>query len=164
MADAKSDARAQTGSPLYLRDEELRQGVDLIFFASRDISAQGEAVLHAAGLGRAHARALYFIARNPGLSIADLLTILRVTKQSLNRVVNDLLGNGYVERKTGMRDRRTRQLRLSEKGAALEAAIWEARRPRLVRAFREAGPEAVQGFRRVLTSLVEDRKTKSAPP
>src|SRR5215472_2000329 len=113
MADAKSDVRAQTGSPLYLRDEELRQGVELIFFASRDISAQGEATLHSTGLGHAHARALYFIARNPGLSIADLLTILRVTKQSLNRVINDLLESGYVERKAGMRDRRTRQLQLS---------------------------------------------------
>jgi DNA-binding MarR family transcriptional regulator len=164
MADAKFDARAQTGWSLYLRNEELRQGVDLIFFASRDISAQGEAVLSAAGLGRAHARALYFIARNPGPSIADLLTILRVTKQSLYRVINDVLERGYVGRKTVMRDRRTRRLRLSEKGATLEAAIWEARRPRLVRAFREAGPEAVQGFRRVLTSLVEDRKTKSALP
>ena len=162
MADAKSDTSAQTGSPLYLRDEELRQGVDLIFFASRDISAQGEAVLRAAGLGRAHARVLYFVARNPGLSIADLLTILRVTKQSLNRVINDLLDGGYVERKAGMRDRRTRQLRLSEKGAALESAIWEARRTRLVRAFREAGPDAVQGFRRVLTSLVEDRESTGA--
>jgi DNA-binding MarR family transcriptional regulator len=164
MADAKSDTRAKTGSPLYLRDEELRQGVDLFFFASRDISAQGEAVLGAAGLGRAHARALYFIARNPGLSVADLLTILRVTKQSLNRVINDLLEGGYVERKTGMRDKRTRQLRLSEKGAAIEASIWKARRPRLARAFREAGPEAVQGFRRVLSSLVDGRSTKSTLP
>ena len=160
MPDTKFDTRAQAGSPLYLRDEELRQGVDLIFFASRDISGQGESELRKAGLGRAHARALYFIARNPDLSVADLLAILKVTKQSLNRVINDLLAGGYVERKTGMRDRRTRQLRLSQKGAALEAAIWEARRPRLVRAFREAGPEAVQGFRRVLTSLVEDKGPK----
>lgn len=164
MADAKFDARAQASSPLYLRDEELRQGVDLIFFASRDISAQGETALRGAMLGRAHARALYFIARNPGLSVADLLAILKVTKQSLNRVVNDLLEGGYVERKAGMRDRRTRQLRLSEKGAALEAAMWEARRPRLVRAFREAGPEAVQGFRRVLTSLLADRGPKGSAP
>jgi DNA-binding MarR family transcriptional regulator len=162
MADAKFEARGPAGSPLYLRDEELRQGVDLIFFASRDISAQGEAVLRTAKLGRAHARALYFIARNPGLSVADLLAILKVTKQSLNRVVNDLLAGGFVERKAGQRDRRMRLLRLSEKGTALEAAIWEARRPQLVRAFREAGPEAVQGFRRVLTSLVSRGKANAS--
>lgn len=136
--------------------------MDLLFFASRDISQQGEAELRTAQLGRAHARALYFIARNPGLSVAELLAILKVTKQSLNRVLNDLLGGGYVERKAGMRDRRMRQLRLTEKGAALEGAIWEARRPRLVRAFREAGPDAVQGFRRVLMSLVEERKGQGA--
>jgi len=161
MADAKFAGGPPAGSPLYLRDEELKQGVDLIFFASRDISAHGEAELRAAGLGRAHARALYFVARNPGLSVAELLSILKVTKQSLSRVLNDLLEGGYVERKAGMRDRRMRQLRLTAKGAALEDAIWEARRPRLVRAFREAGPDAVQGFRRVLMSLVEDRKSQS---
>ena len=162
MPDAKVDTRPLAGSPLYLRDEELKQGVDLLFFASRDISAHGEQVLRSAQLGRAHARAIYFIARNPGLSVAELLSILKVTKQSLNRVLNDLLEGGFVERKAGMRDRRTRQLRLTEKGAALEDAIWEARRTRVARAFREAGPEAVQGFRQVLASLVDDVKPKAA--
>ena len=161
MADTKFAGGGPAGSPLYLRDEELKQGVDLLFLASRDISAHGETELRAAQLGRAHARALYFIARNPGLSVADLLAILKITKQSLNRVLNDLIDGGYVERKAAMRDRRMRQLRLTAKGTALEESIWEARRPRLVRAFREAGPDAVQGFRRVLLSLVEDTK-KSA--
>lgn len=132
----------------------------MLFFASRDISQQGLDALASASLGRAHARALYFIARNPGVSVAELLKILKVTKQSLNRVLNDLLEGGHVERKAGMRDRRTRQLRLTPSGSALEAALWEARRPRLVRAFREAGPEAVQGFRRVLMNLLDDRAMK----
>jgi DNA-binding MarR family transcriptional regulator len=161
MPDTKIEARPLANSPLYLRDEELRQGVDLLFFASRDISAYGESALQSARLGRAHARAIYFIARNPGLSVAELLSILKVTKQSLNRVLNDLINGGFVERKAGMRDRRTRLLRLSDKGATLEEAIWEARRPRLVRAFRDAGPEAVQGFRRVLASLVDGSKPRS---
>ena len=87
--------------------------------------------------------------------------ILKVTKQSLNRVLNDLLEDGFVERKAGMHDRRMRQLRLTQKGAALEDAIWEAQRPRLARAFREAGPDAVQGFRRVLMGLVDDRKPRA---
>ena len=160
MPDVKSAAQA---SPLYLRDEELKQGVDLLFFASRDVSAAGSQALAEANLGRAHRRALYFIARNPGLSVADLLTILKVTKQSLNRVLNDLLEGGYVERKPAMRDRRMRQLRLTEKGTALESALWAAQRPRLVRAFREAGPDAVVGFRRVLMGLVDER-TKAGMP
>jgi len=163
MPDVKSAAQQPLTSPLYLRDEELKQGVDLLFFASRDVSAAGAQALTEARLGRAHRRALYFIARNPGLSVADLLAILKVTKQSLNRVLNDLLEGGYVERKPAMRDRRMRQLRLTEKGTALENTLWAAQRPRLVRAFREAGPEAVMGFRRVLLGLVGDR-TKSGTP
>lgn len=157
MPDVKAAAQQPLASPLYLRDEELKQGVDLLFFASRDVSAEGADRLAQARLGRAHRRALYFIARNPGLSVADLLAILKVTKQSLGRVLNELLAGGYVERRPAMRDRRMRQLRLTEKGALLERAIWEAQRPRLVRAFREAGPEAVMGFRRVLMGLTGER-------
>ncbi len=103
---------------------------------------------------------MYFIARNPDLSVADLLSILRITKQSLNRVLNDLLDGDYVERKAGMRDRRTRQLRLTQKGAAFEGSLWELQRPRLVRAFREAGPDAVAGFRRVLSGLAGERRVR----
>src|ERR1700744_263341 len=150
MTDVKAAETSQTASPLYLRDEELKQGVDLLFFAFADVFAQGDSHLQAANLGRAHRRALYFIARNPGLSVAELLSILKITKQSLNRVLNDLLDAGFVERRAGMQDRRTRQLKLTQKGIALETTIWESQRPRLVRAFRDAGPEAVEGFRRVL--------------
>jgi DNA-binding MarR family transcriptional regulator len=135
--------------------------VDLLFFASRGVSAEGAKALKSAALGPAHARAIYFIARNPGLSVADLQGTLKVAKQSLNRVLSELIAAGYVERKAGMRDRRTRVLRLSARGAALETAIWDAQRPKLVRAFREAGPEAVMGFRRVLMGLVDrDQRPK----
>ena len=166
MADTKAIEPRSLASPLYLRDEELKQGVDLLFFAFSDVFSQGESQLRAARLGRAHRRALYFIARNPGLSVADLLAILRITKQSLNRVLGDLLSGGYVERKAGLRDRRTRQLKLTAKGTALDAALWETQRPRLVRAFREAGPDAVAGFRRVLGGIAGERRARSTsnPP
>jgi DNA-binding MarR family transcriptional regulator len=160
MADIKPAETSQTASPLYLRDEDLKQGVDLLFFAFSDVFAQGENHLRAANLGRAHRRALYFVARNPGLSVADLLSILKITKQSLNRVLNDLLAAGFVERKAGMQDRRTRQLRLTAKGTQLETALWESQRPRLVRAFRDAGPDAVAGFRRVLTGLAGAERSR----
>jgi DNA-binding MarR family transcriptional regulator len=153
MSDVKFADSRPPASPLYLREEELRQGVDLLFFAFSDLFVQGETELDAAGLGRAHWRALYFISRHPGLTVAALLGLLKVTKQSLNRVLNDLLQGGYVDRRTSPRDRRMRLLRLTPKGEALEARLWDAQRPRLVRAFREAGPEAVSGFRRVLTAL-----------
>jgi DNA-binding MarR family transcriptional regulator len=160
MTDVNPAGGASAISPLYLRDEELKQGVDLLFFAMQNVWMQGLPELNAAGLGRAHGRALHFIARQPGLTVAELLALLRITKQSLNRVLNDLLAAGYVERRPSPSDRRMRQLRLTHKGEALEAALWEAQRPALVRAFREAGPEAVMGFRRVLSGLgpVERRK------
>lgn len=160
MSDIKYAEARPIASPLYLRDEELKQGVDLLFHGFSGLFVQGEAILREAGLGRAHRRALYFIARNPGISVAALLAILRITKQSLNRVLNDLLEQGFVERKTATDDRRMRQLCLTAKGTALETALWEAQRPRLARAFREAGPEAVLGFRRVLAALEDpDQKT-----
>lgn len=153
MTDVNIAEPRKLGSPLYLREEELKQGVDLLFSAFSEVFAEGDTELRTAGLGRAHRRALYFIARRPGLTIAELLAILRITKQSLARVLNDLLDGGYVERRPAPSDRRMRQLRLTGKGAALDAALWQMQRPRIVRAFKEAGPEAVAGFRRVLTAL-----------
>jgi DNA-binding MarR family transcriptional regulator len=154
MADLNSAESRPLGSPLYLRDEELKEGADLLFFACSDLFVGEDETLTTAGIGRAHRRALHVIARNPGLTVSALLRLLRVTKQSTNRVLNDLLAGGYVERKAAATDRRMRQLRLTAKGEALETTLWEGQRPRLVRAFREAGPEAVAGFRRVLAALV----------
>jgi DNA-binding MarR family transcriptional regulator len=162
MSDVKRAETRPLASPLYLRDEELKQGVDLLFHAFSEVFATGNATLLAAGLGRAHRRALYFIARNPAHSVAALLGILKITKQSLNRVLNDLLAGGYVERRPAPNDRRMRQLRLTPKGLELEEKLWEAQRPRLARAFRDAGPDAVAGFRRVLTGLsVSDRRARN---
>ncbi len=162
MSDVKRAETRPLGSPLYLRDEELKQGVDLLFHAFSEVFTTGDGALRAAGLGRAHRRALYFIARNPALSVAALLGILKITKQSLNRVLNDLLEGGYVERRPAPNDRRMRQLRLTAKGLELEEKLWEAQRPRLARAFRDAGPDAVAGFRRVLTGLsASDRRARN---
>ncbi|HEX2594159.1 MAG TPA: MarR family transcriptional regulator [Rhizomicrobium sp.] len=134
-----------------------------MIFASRGVSAEGAKALKNASLGPAHARTITVIGRNPGLSVADLQAFLKVAKQSLNRVLSELIAAGYVERRAGIRDRRTRMLRLTEKGAELETAIWDAQRPKLVRAFREAGPDAVAGFRRVLMGLVDkDQRPKGA--
>ena len=153
MADVNYAEPRPVASPLYLRDEELKQGMDLLFHAFSDLFAQGEGALRKAGLGRAHHRALHFIARNPGISVTDLLAILKITKQSLNRVLNDLLANGFVERRPAPNDRRMRLLRLTAKGGELDALLWDAQRPRLARAFREAGPDSVLGFRKVLAAL-----------
>lgn len=160
MSDAKFGAIAPDTRALYLSDEALKQGVDLLFFAARAISGQGEAALNDAGLGQAHGRALYFVARHPGLTVAELLSLLKVTKQSLNRVLSDLLAQGLVERKAGLNDKRTRRLMPTAKGAALSEAIWRARRPMIAGAFKTAGQEAVEGFRKVLFALMRDDAQK----
>ncbi|HEY8696531.1 MAG TPA: MarR family transcriptional regulator [Rhizomicrobium sp.] len=148
----KSAARP-AGSALYLRDEELRQGVRLLFLAYLDLFDRGGEAPAAARLGSAHRRALYFIGRRPGISVAELLEILKITKQSLGRVISELICKGLVERKPGLRDRRTRQLKLTAKGAAMDQAIWKMQRPLIARACRRAGAEASAGFHRVLRAL-----------
>src|SRR5512141_1738718 len=156
MPDVKFGAAPPDTRTLYLSEEALRQALDLLFVAARDVSGKSKAVLSEAGLGRAHARALHFIARNPGLSVAELLSFLKITKQSLNRVLNDLLKGGFVERKTGMQDRRTRRLQLTPSGKMLADAIWNAQRPLIAAAFRAAGQDAVNGYRKVLIGIAGD--------
>lgn len=156
MPDLKSVGVPPDTRALYLSDEALKQGLDLLFVAARDVAGKSATVLAEAGLGRAHARALHFIARNPGLSVAELLGFLKITKQSLNRVLNDLLRGGFVERKTGMQDRRTRRLHLTATGKTLADAVWNAQRPLLAAAFRSAGQDAVGGYRKVLIGLAGD--------
>ncbi len=149
-------AAAQSGEQLlFLTDDQLRQGIELMFFAYRAFTRDPDEILQDRGLGRAHHRALHFIAARVDLSVADLLEILGVTKQSLNRVLRDLLERGLVEQRVAESDRRKRLLRLTEEGAAFEKRLAEAQRARIRRAFREAGPEAVQGFRQVLERMLD---------
>mgnify|MGYP006279181865 CR=1 FL=1 len=140
---------------LYLTDEQLRQGIELMFFAYRDFTSDPDRILAEYGYGRAHHRAIHFINRRPGVTVQGLLDILRVTKQSLNRVLRQLIEDGMVQSAPGRADRRQRCLTLTEPGAALEARLSEAQRDRVRRAFSEAGPEAVAGFRRVLERMID---------
>ncbi|TVQ56271.1 MAG: MarR family transcriptional regulator [Rhodobacteraceae bacterium] len=146
---------ARSDQLLYLTDEQLRQGIELMFFAYRDFTADPDRILDAYGYGRAHHRAIHFIKRRPGVTVQGLLDTLRVTKQSLNRVLRQLIDDGMVESRVGREDRRQRNLSLSEKGAALEARLSEAQRARVRRAYSEAGPDAVAGFRRVLERMID---------
>lgn len=140
-------------NPLFLRDEELRQGMEMLFFAWARVSAGADQVLARHGLGRAHHRAIYFIGRNPDITVGDLLAILGITKQSLSRVVRRLTDEGYVEQRPGLQDRRQRRLSLTESGQRLEREAFEAQRALFAAAYRQTGVEAVEGFRQVLGSL-----------
>lgn len=154
MADTASRA-AQGENLLFLTDEQLRKGIEAMFFAYRGFTADPDRILEQYGYGRAHHRAVHFINRAPGTTVNNLLDILGVTKQSLNRVLRSLIDDGLVESRVGTRDKRERHLHLTEAGAALERELSEAQRARMRAAYREAGPEAVAGFRRVLEQMMD---------
>lgn len=156
MADIKLGYLPQAAALLYLREEELRQGIELLFFGYRDFVGEADERLRAIGFGRAHHRALHFIGRHPGMNVGGLLAILRITKQSLSRVLRELVDHGYVAQTQSTLDRRQRLLELTEKGRTLEAELFAIQRSRIAKAFREAGPEAVSGFRQVLAGLIDD--------
>lgn len=143
-------------NPLFLREEDLRQGMELLFYAYRDFTAEPDAILAEYGFGRAHHRAIYFVGRNPGMPVSRLLDILRITKQSLSRVLGQLVRQGFVTQRPGAQDRRQRLLELTPKGAELERRLSEGQRALVARAYRAAGAEAVDGFRKVLMGMINE--------
>ena len=138
------------------REEAVRQGIELLFFAYRDFTAEPDAILEEYGFGRAHHRVVHFVGRHPQMTVGELLGILRITKQSLNRVLGQLVRQGFVVQHRGAEDRRQRLLELTESGRELERRLSAPQRARVAAAYRKAGPEAVEGFRRVLLGIMAD--------
>lgn len=147
-------------SLLFLTDENLRKGIEAMFFAYRGFTSDPDRILDGLDYGRAHHRAVHFINRSPGLSVGNLLDILGVTKQSLNRVLRSLFEDGLVEARVGKTDRRERRLFLTEKGAVLERNLSDAQRARMRAAYRAAGPAAVAGFRTVLEAMMDPEQRR----
>ena len=149
-------ARPQMGQNLlFLTDEQLRKGIEAMFFAYRGFTADPDRILAQKSYGRAHHRALHFIHRSPGTTVNNLLSILGVTKQSLNRVLRSLIEDGLVISSVGQKDKRERHLHLTPAGAVLERALSDAQRDRMRSAYRAAGPAAVVGFRQVLEAMMD---------
>ena len=146
-------------NPLFLREEEIRQGIELLYFTYRDFTAEPDVILSNYGFGRAHHRVIYFVGRNPRINVSELLNILKITKQSLSRVLGQLVREGFIDQREGVRDRRQRLLELTASGIELERQLSESQCKRLADAYRKAGPEAVQGYRDVLMGMIstEDR-------
>ena len=128
--------------------------MELLYFGNSHFTRAIDRGLASRGLGRAHHRALYFIARSPDMTVSDLLALLGITKQSLGRVLTELSERGLVETRPGERDRRQRLLRLTEEGKAFENELFEALRERLSAAYASAGQSAVGGFWAVLEGLI----------
>ncbi len=164
MAETPPRSRAQA-NPLFLRDDELRHAIELLFFAYRDFTGEADTVLEGYGFGRAHHRVIYFVGRNPGISVSELLRILKITKQSLNRVLSALMENDYITQEVDPEDGRRRLMRLTGKGRGLERELTQRQSARIARAYRDAGADAVAGFREVMRGLInpEDRGRISAP-
>ena len=155
MADVKSGP-----NPLFLREEELRQAIELLFFAYRDFTAESDAILARQGFGRAHHRVLYFVGRHPGITVGGLLGILKITKQSLSRVLGQLVREDFIAQKTDAGDRRRQMLYLTNKGRALESDLSARQAKRIADAYRDAGALAVEGFRTVLRGIINDDDRK----
>lgn len=143
-------------SPLFLREDEIRRGAELLYFGYTRLTKSIDEELAQQGLGRAHHRALYFIARKPDLTVGELLKFLAITKQSLGRVLSELTKRNLIENRSGTSDRRQRLLRLTENGVKLEAQLFDALRLGLSSAYTQAGQDNVSGFWRVLEGLIPE--------
>jgi DNA-binding MarR family transcriptional regulator len=129
--------------------------IELLFFAYRDFVGDPDEVLSRLAFGRAHHRVLHFVNRNPGMKVADLLEILNITKQSLGRVLKQLVDQGFVVQKEGAQDRRQRLLYVTPKGETLALKLAGFQTTRIERAFAELGPGAHEAARRFLTAMID---------
>ena len=142
-------------------EEEVREGIELLFFAYRDFTAEPDAILARYGFGRAHHRVIHFVGRHPQMTVSELLAILRITKQSLSRVLSQLVRQEFILQQRGSHDRRQRLLELTARGRDLERQLSEPQRRRIANAYRQAGARAVEGFQEVMLGIIageEDRQ------
>jgi DNA-binding MarR family transcriptional regulator len=130
--------------------------IELLFFAYRDFVSDADHVLAALKFGRAHHRVLHFVNRNPGMKVADLLEILRITKQSLGRVLKQLIDHGYVTQREGPQDRRQRLLYVTAKGEALAMRLARLQTARISQALAELGPGGHESARRFLAAMIDE--------
>jgi DNA-binding MarR family transcriptional regulator len=160
MTDIKSKC-----NPVFLREENLREGIELLYFAYRDFTAEPDAILAEYGFGRAHHRVIHFVCRNPRMTVSELLAILKITKQSLSRVLGQLVREGFIVQHEGTEDRRQRLLELTPPGVILERRLSGSQRKRFAEAYSNAGAEAVEGYRKVLIGMIskEDRERVFGP-
>src|SRR5438874_13654532 len=152
LSGAEGAARAQ---------EPIWDIIELLFFAYRDFMGDPDDVLAKLGFGRAHHRVLHFVNRNPGMKVAQLLDILKITKQSLGRVLKQLIEQGYVLQKEGVHDRRQRLLYVTPKGEALAMKLAGLQTARIARALSELGPSAHEAACRFLSAMINAEHRES---
>ncbi|HEX5957774.1 MAG TPA: MarR family transcriptional regulator [Hyphomicrobiaceae bacterium] len=161
VAPAEPAARqmlASSGAPLPATDPGLLTVIELLFFAYRDFTRDADAILSTLALGRAHHRVLHFVDRHPGLRVADLLEILKITKQSLAPVLKQLVDEGWIAQEADIEDRRVRRLHATQKGANLARRLdsVQARRVKAALAACAAGQESA--VRHFLLAMINDNE------
>jgi DNA-binding MarR family transcriptional regulator len=147
----------KTGSPP-LRQEPMYELIELLFFAYRDFVGDADRLLEAYGFGRAHHRVLYFVSRQPGLTIAELLEILRITKQSLNRVLRELVDKNFVEIRAGTLDRRRRQLYATQDGERLALRLALVQTRRFALALEQLGDRGLPSAQAFLKAMIDPQE------
>ena len=156
MADINPAIAENTGrSSVPDRRDQYIDLIELLFFAYRDFTSDPDAILREDGFGRAHHRVLHFVSRNPGLTVADLLAILKITKQSLGRVLKQLVDNKFIIQKTGPKDRRQRLLYPTAKGEALAERLRGPQSRRIRQALDDLEPEAHQIITDFLFAMID---------
>ncbi|MFV2092774.1 MAG: MarR family winged helix-turn-helix transcriptional regulator [Hyphomicrobiales bacterium] len=168
MTDVNVTRDPQASSTVHTEDANTRNAdtarimelMELLFFAYRDFISDPDKQLTEYGFGRAHHRVLHFLSRNPGIRVADLLDILKITKQSLGRVLRQLIEEGFVYQVEGPTDRRQRLLHLTDTGRTLALALSAPQVARLNAALAQAGDDADQPFRQVLLNMIDETERK----
>lgn len=154
MHEPEKEAATPLKTALVTGDGSEMRIIELLFFAYRDFTSDPDEILAGYGFGRAHHRVLHFVNRLPGLTVAELLDVLKITKQSLARVLKQLVDTGYIVQVTGPRDRRQRKLYPTVKGRELSLALAAPQSRRIRRALQETGTEERQVIERFLVAMV----------
>lgn len=146
-------------TPLFLNENEIRKIIELMFFSYRDFTSGPDKVLEKINFGRAHHRVIYFVKKRNNLTIKELLSILQITKQSLSRVLNQLVKEGYIILSTG-EDKRTKKLSLSKKGDQLEKKLSEIQILKIYNVIKNFDENDINGFKKVLFQMVDNKNQK----
>ena len=146
-------------TPLFLKEQEIRKIIELIFFSYREFTSGPDEILEKLSFGRAHHRIIYFVGKQKEITIKDLLSILQITKQSLSRVLNQLVKEKYIIVSVG-NDKRTKKLCLTTKGINLEDELSYIQIKKIKNIFKNSTEEDINGFKKILYSMI-DNKTKT---
>ena len=146
-------------TPLYLNETEIRKAIELIFFFYRDFTAGPDKILEKINFGRAHHRVIYFVGKKKKITIKELLSILQITKQSLSRVLNQLVKEKFILVSTGI-DKRTKNLSLTKKGEDLEKELSTIQINKIRNVLKQFNEKDINGFKKILYAMIEEKNKK----